>query len=103
MSTYNLIEISDSCIVYGTKMAIEISRIGKPVIVAGESWARNKGFTIDVDSIDEYKKQLDMLPYGTMLTNDLVVKAKKFAYYIFFQRMITLNQSNIQNIFLLLD
>lgn len=91
MSTYNLIEISDSCIVYGTKMAIEISCIGKPVIVAGESWARNKGFTIDVDSIDEYKKQLDMLPYGTMLNNDLVVKAKKFAYYIFFQRMITLN------------
>ena len=42
MSTYNLIEISDSCIVYGTKMAIEISCIGKPVIVAGESWARNK-------------------------------------------------------------
>lgn len=90
ISTYNLVEISDSCIVYGTKMAIEISCTGKPVIVAGESWARNKGFTIDVDSVNEYKKQLDMLPYSKILSDDLIIKAKKFAYYIFFQRMIKL-------------
>lgn len=91
LSTYSLVEMSDSCIVFGTKMAIEIACQGKIVIVAGDAWARNKGFTIDVSSIDEYNNELSLLPCRKNLDSKTIERAKKYAYYLFFYRMINLS------------
>ena len=50
INTYAVMRGCDSVLVYGTKMALELPCWGVPVIVAGEAWARGKGFTTDVSS-----------------------------------------------------
>jgi len=88
ISTYVLAELSDSVLIYGTKTGVELTAFGIPVIVAGEAWVRNKGITQDAVSPEHYQKLLDQLPVGSRLTEDVIVRAKKYAYHFFFQRMI---------------
>ena len=45
MSTYALMSLCNAAIIYGTKMGVELTSTGLPVIVAGEAWIRNKGLT----------------------------------------------------------
>jgi hypothetical protein len=87
-STYAVVEKADSVLVFGTKMGVELSSIGIPVIVAGEAWIRNKGVTIDVTSRDEYLKTLSRLPMGERMNSEQVKRARKYAYHFFFRRMI---------------
>lgn len=87
-NTYELMKFCDTVLVYGTKMSIELPCWGIPVVVAGEAWARGKGFTIDVSSVDEYQKILHTLPIKKRLNQDKILLAKKYAYHIFYRRMI---------------
>ena len=87
-STYSAMDICDSILVYGTKTAIELSALGKRVIIAGESWARGKGFTIDVSSAEEYQKILKKINKVQKLDDDLIMRARKYAFHLFFRRMI---------------
>ena len=50
MSTYALMSLCNAAIIYGTKMGVELTSVGLPVIVAGEAWIRNKGLTHDASS-----------------------------------------------------
>ncbi len=50
LSTYALMSLCNAAIIYGTKMGVELTSIGLPVIVAGEAWIRNKGLTRDASS-----------------------------------------------------
>ena len=43
LGTYALMSLCNSAIIYGTKMGVELTSVGLPVIVAGEAWIRNKG------------------------------------------------------------
>jgi hypothetical protein len=90
ISTYALMEKCDTVIIYNTKTGIEISSMGIPVIVAGEAWIRNKGFSIDACSASEYFELLDKLPLSSRLEHYKTEKAKKYAYHFFFRRMIEL-------------
>lgn len=91
ISTYALMSQCDSVIIYNTKTGIELSAIGLPVIVAGEAWIRNKGFSIDVEDKSSYLKVLDKLPLGKKLDIESYLKAKKYAFHFFFRRMIPLD------------
>ena len=53
-STYSLIENSNLLLIYNTKTGIEAAAMGKKVVVAGEAWIRNKGFSWDAESKDDY-------------------------------------------------
>lgn len=88
VSTYALAELSDTVLVFGTKMGVELSAKGIPVVVAGEAWVRGKGITEDADSPEDYHRLLETLPRG--LRNDAaqVQRARKYAYHFFFRRMI---------------
>ena len=86
--TYLAMELCDSVLVYGTKTAIELSSLGQTVIVAGESWARGKGFTIDVKSLEHYKKILNNVENLEKIDKDRINLARKYAYHLFFRRMI---------------
>jgi hypothetical protein len=90
VSTYAVMEQCNSVIIYNTKTGIEVSTMGVPVIVAGEAWIRNKGFSLDAETPDEYFALLDRLPLQDPLSHDLVQRARKYAYHFFFRRMIPL-------------
>ena len=93
-NTYKLMTACDAVLVYGTKMSIELSCLGIPVIVAGEAWARGKGFTTDVSSIEDYQRTLSSLPARSRLSESKVELAKKYAYHLFFRRMIQIKFAN---------
>jgi hypothetical protein len=63
LSTYALMSLCNSAIIYGTKMGVELTSVGLPVIVAGEAWIRNKGITLDASSPEEYFRLLAQLRY----------------------------------------
>lgn len=90
ISTYAVLEVCDSVIIYGTKTGIELTSRGIPCIVAGEAWVRNKGLTRDATTPDEYFKILDTLPAGRRMDPETTTEARKYAYHFFFRRMIPL-------------
>jgi hypothetical protein len=90
VSTYRIMKECDSVLIYNTKTGIELSAIGIPVVVAGEAWIRNKGISIDAENPEKYFKILDSLPLKNRLNSTKLERAKKFAYYFFFQRMVPL-------------
>ncbi len=90
ISTYVIAEDCNAAIIYGTKMGVELAAKGIPVIVAGEAWVRNKGFSIDVSSPKQYEQVLESLPFKSRLDEAQINRAKKYAYHFFFRRMIPL-------------
>ena len=90
LSTYALMSLCNSAIIYGTKMGVELTSIGLPVIVAGEAWIRNKGITLDASSPEEYFRLLAQLPAPERLAAAQLARARRYAYHFFFNRMIPL-------------
>ena len=97
ISSYDLVNVSDSALIYGTKMGVELSASGKPVIVAGEAWIRGKGLTIDASTKKDYIEKLNDLPFGEPLLETQKHKAKLYAYHFFFKRMIPIKAIKHQN------
>lgn len=91
ISTYAVMSLCDSAIIYGTKTGVELTSLGMPVIVAGEAWIRNKEISLDASSIEEYFRLLDRLPFGKRLDDLTQRRARKYAYHFFFRRMIPLS------------
>jgi hypothetical protein len=90
MSTYALMSLCNAAVIYGTKMGVELTSVGLPVIVAGEAWIRNKGLTHDASSPAEYFEILEKLPFAERLSEGQVARARRYAYHFFFNRMIPL-------------
>jgi len=90
LSTYALMSLCNSAIIYGTKMGVELTSVGLPVIVAGEAWIRNKGITLDASSPEEYFRLLAQLPIPERLAPPQLARARRYAYHFFFNRMIPL-------------
>ena len=90
LSTYGLMSLCNAAIIYGTKMGVELSSVGIPVIVAGEAWVRNKGITYDASSREEYFTILNQLPFAEGLGPVQLARARRYAYHFFFNRMIPL-------------
>jgi hypothetical protein len=90
MSTYALMSLCDAALIYGTKMGVELTSVGLPVIVAGEAWIRNKGLTHDASSPAEYFHLLEQLPFAERLGPGQLARARRYAYHFFFNRMIPL-------------
>ena len=92
LSTYTVLSVCDSVLIYGTKTGVEMAARGCPVIVAGEAWIKGKGLTIDPKSQKEYFEELDKLPMNEMLTKDVKQRGIQYAHHFFFRRMIPVNQ-----------
>lgn len=90
LSTYALMSLCNAVVIYGTKMGVELTSVGLPVIVAGEAWIRNKGITHDARSPEEYFALLDALPFAGRLEGAQLARARQYAYHFFFNRMIPL-------------
>ena len=90
MSTYALMSLCNAAVIYGTKMGVELTSVGLPVVVAGEAWIRNKGLTHDASTPEEYFRILDRLPFEGRLGPAQVARARRYAWHFFFNRMIPL-------------
>ena len=88
ISTYTVASQCNAVLIYGTKAGIELAAMGIPVVVAGEAWVRNKGVTLDAKSPPEYFEILDRLPLKEPSSENITQRARKYAYHLFFRRMI---------------
>ena len=88
ISSYDVVKVSNCALIFGTKMGVELSASGKPVIVAGEAWIRGKGLTMDASTKIDYIEKLQQLPLKNQLSENQKNKAKLYAFHFFFRRMI---------------
>lgn len=90
INSYGLYQMIDAGItIFGT-VGIEITAMGKPVIVAGEAHYSGKGFTCDARSYGEYFNWLDRCREMVPLTQSQTQLARQYAYSFFIQRQIPL-------------
>lgn len=84
-SSYPLMEASDLGLVFTSTTGLELALAGVPVIVAGETHYRDKGFTIDVSDPEEFVAALDAaLDAPERFTPD-AERARRYANLFFFE------------------
>ena len=87
INTYDLVDITDLGLVYTTTVGMEMALKGIPVIVAGQTHYRDRGFTYDPVSWVEYFKMLGMIlekPKAFRLDKEKINLAWKYAYHFFY-------------------
>ena len=87
INTYDLIDITDLGLVYTTTVGLEMALKGLPVIVAGQTHYRARGFTYDPASWVEYFKLLGHLlenPKNFRLSKEEIAVGWKYAYHFFY-------------------
>lgn len=89
-STYAIANAANAVVIFGTKMGTELTPMGKPLVVAGEAWIRNKGLTQDAETADHYFRLLDQLPLADGEWVPDIERAERYAYHFFYRRMIPL-------------
>ena len=88
INTYDLIEITDLGLVYTTTVGLEMAMAGVPVIVSGQTHYRERGFTHDPGSWDEYVNLMDQMlqtPGDYRMSEVQVELAWRYAYLFFFE------------------
>ena len=88
INTYDLLEIADLGLVYTTTVGLEMAMSGVPVVVIGQTHYREKGFTLDPKSWDDYFSYLDGFgqdQQSHQLTSEQVDLAWQYAYNFFFE------------------
>jgi hypothetical protein len=87
INTYDLIELAHLGLVYTTTVGLEMCMHGVPVIVAGATHYKGKGFTDDPRTWDEYKEILEARlanPGQDRLSEQSIESAWRYAYRFFF-------------------
>lgn len=87
-SSYELMDASDLGLVYTSTTGLEMALAGKPVIVAGETHYRGKGFTIDVTSPEDFRAALDRVLNDPEGMRPDVERARSYAHFFFFRAPI---------------
>ncbi len=88
VNTYDMVDLADLGLVYTTTVGMEMAMSGVPVIVAGHTHYREKGFTLDPGSWEAYFQMLDMAlehPEKYRLKDAQVELAWTYAYNFFFE------------------
>jgi hypothetical protein len=88
MNTYDLMGLADFGLAYTTTVGLEMAMRGLPVIVAGRTHFRGRGFTIDPTTWDEYYVTLDRVladPGRHRLSARKTRAAWNYAYRFFFE------------------
>jgi hypothetical protein len=87
INTYDLVDNADLGLVYTTTVGLEMAMQRIPVIVAGQTHYRKRGFTYDPASWDEYFSTLDSILddlQSASLTQEQVERSWRYAYLFFF-------------------
>ena len=86
-NTYDVIDLADFGLVYTTTAGLEMAMAGVPVVVAGRTHYRGRGFTYDPQSWDDYSTAIEALVgrgRHASLPADQVELAWRYAYRFFF-------------------
>jgi hypothetical protein len=87
-NTYALARISKAALIYNTKLGVELAARGMPVIVAGDSWIRGKGFSHDASGPEDYRALLTRATRLAPLSDSQKERARRYAWHFFFRRCI---------------
>lgn len=88
VNTYDLVELAHLGLVYTTTAGIEMAMNGVPVVVAGRTHYRERGFTHDPSTAEDYLAAIDDLlrrPSGRRLEPEKVDLAWRYAHRFFFE------------------
>ena len=87
INTYDLIAAADLGLVYTTTVGLEMAMSGVPVIVAGETHYRDRGFTLDPEGWVNYYKTIKAVleePSIYRMEKEQIELAWAYAYRFFF-------------------
>ena len=84
LSSYSLMESADAGLVFTSTSGLELALFGKPVIVAGLTHYRGKGFTVDADSHESHRTALDAIIRDPASARPDVELARRYANLFFF-------------------
>ena len=88
INTYDLMELAHLGLVYTTTVGMEMAMAGIPVITAGATHYRGRGFTDDPASMPAYLAALEgrlVEPVGRKLAPETIDLAWRYAYGFFFE------------------
>jgi hypothetical protein len=88
VNSYDLVDVASVGLVYTTTMGLEMAMSGIPVVVAGQTHYRGRGFTIDPDTWVNYYKMLGGLlddPERMKLDEERRKAAWNYAHSFFFE------------------
>lgn len=83
INSYELAEMCDYSIVFGSKIGIDLAALGHRVLTAGDCWTRDKGVTTDPATPQEYFRLLE----APNLISSSRARGLDFAYYLYFEKM----------------
>jgi hypothetical protein len=90
ISSYRLMALSDMILVYTSTIGLEAAIAGKPVVVAGDTHYRCKGFTYDPAFRDEYFRLLSRGSIQAWDQSQISVLARRYAHLFFLRYMYPL-------------
>lgn len=88
INTYDIIELVDLGLVFTTTVGLEMAMAGIPVVVAGQTHYKKRGFTYDPENWQAYFSYLDKIlanPEGYHLSEAQIELAWRYAYLFFFE------------------
>jgi hypothetical protein len=97
LSSYTLAEMSCAALIYGARMGVELAALGTPLVVAGETFNRRKGYSYDVETREEYFSLLDRITELPPNSPEMVERARKYAYHYYYRLMIDFPLFSISN------
>jgi hypothetical protein len=108
ISSYRLIELAHLILTYSSTIGLEAVLMGKPVMVAGQTHYRAKGFTLDTDTGAEYFNRLsETLKMAESEIDVDIEMARRYSFLFFRRYMIDftsiINQESSTKINLVLD
>lgn len=85
LSSYPLMEQSDFGLVYTSTTGLEMSALGKPVVVAGRTHYGQKGFTLDAADPEDFEAIVLRLLDDPMAGAPDRALARRYAHYFWFE------------------
>jgi hypothetical protein len=85
INSFSILELSDMGIVHTSTVGLEMAIENKPVILISETHYRNKGFTYDASSEENFFATIDKLLNETESLPRQVELAKKYFYLMMFE------------------
>lgn len=90
LSSYSLAAASDLAVMYSSTLGLETMAMGVPTVVAGYPFYAGKGFGIEPTDRDAYYEIVAHPESVPPIPPEEVERARRWAYYLFFERMLIL-------------